>query len=48
VDELQLFVAPAIVGGGTPSLPAGVRLGLELVDEHRFDGGMAYLRYRTR
>jgi dihydrofolate reductase len=48
VDELQLFVAPAIVGGGTASLPSGVRLDLELVEERRFDGGMAYLRYRTR
>ena len=48
VDELQLFVAPAIVGGGTASLPAGVRLALELVEERRFGGGMAYLRYRTR
>jgi dihydrofolate reductase len=47
VDELQLFIAPAIVGGGTPSLPAGVRLDLELIEERRFDGGMAYLRYRT-
>jgi riboflavin biosynthesis pyrimidine reductase len=48
VDELQIFIAPAIVGGGTPSLPAGVRLDLELIDERRFEGGMAYLRYRTR
>jgi dihydrofolate reductase len=48
VDELQIFVAPAIVGAGTPSLPEGVRLDLELVEERRFDGGMAYLRYRTR
>ncbi len=48
VDELQLFVAPVIVGGGTRSLPDGVRLDLELVDERRFAGGMAYLRYRTR
>ena len=48
VDELQLFMAPAIVGGGKASLPAGVRLNLELVDERRFDGGMAYVRYRTR
>jgi dihydrofolate reductase len=48
VDELQLFVAPAIVGGGTASLPAGVRMDLELVEEHRFGGGMAYLRYRAR
>jgi dihydrofolate reductase len=47
VDELQLFIAPAIVGGGTPSLPAGVRLDVELVEERRFDGGMAYLRYRV-
>ena len=47
VDELQLFIAAAIVGGGTSSLPSGVRLDLELVDERRFDGGMAYLRYRT-
>jgi dihydrofolate reductase len=48
VDELQIFVVPVIVGGGTASLPAGVRLGLELLEERRFDGGMAYLRYRTR
>ena len=48
VDELQLVVAPAIVGGGTASLPDNVRLDLELVEERRFDGGMAYLRYRTR
>ena len=48
VSELQLFVAPAIVGGGTRSLPEGVRLDLELVEERRFEGGMAYLRYRTR
>jgi riboflavin biosynthesis pyrimidine reductase len=47
VDELQLFIAPAIVGGGTASLPSGGRLDLELVEERRFDNGMAYLRYRT-
>lgn len=48
VDELQIFVVPVIVGGGTASLPAGAHLDLELVDERRFDGGTAYLRYRTR
>ena len=48
VDELQIFIAPAIVGGGTRGLPSGVRLDLELVDERRFDGGMAHLRYRVR
>jgi hypothetical protein len=39
---------PVIVGGGTASLSAGAHLDLELVDERRFDGGTAYLRYRTR
>ena len=48
VDELQLVVAPVIVGGGTQSLPDGVRLDLDLVEERRFTGGMAYLRYRAR
>jgi dihydrofolate reductase len=47
VDELQIFVVPAIVGGGTRSLPDGVRIDLELVEERRFANGMAYLRYRT-
>jgi dihydrofolate reductase len=46
VDEIYLFLAPVIVGGGKPALPDGLRLGLELVDERRFDGGMVYLRYR--
>jgi dihydrofolate reductase len=48
VGELQLFIVPAIVGGGTPSLPSGLRVDLELVGERRFDGGTAYLRYRVR
>jgi dihydrofolate reductase len=46
VDECQLFLTPMIVGGGTPSLPAGLRVRLELLDERRFDGGFVYLRYR--
>ena len=47
VDECYLFVAPVVVGGGKRSLPDGLRLELELLDEGRFDGGMIYLRYRT-
>jgi dihydrofolate reductase len=47
VDELQLFVAPVVVGGGNQSLPDGVRLKLELLDERRFESGVVYLRYRT-
>ncbi len=47
VDELQLFVAPVMVGGGKRSLPDHVRLRLELLDERRFGSGVVYLRYRT-
>ena len=47
VDELCLFCAPIAVGGGKQSLPDGVRLALELLDERRFDNGTVYLRYRT-
>ena len=46
VDEYQLFVVPAVVGGGTRSLPAQVRLNLALADEHRFGSGVIYLCYR--
>jgi dihydrofolate reductase len=48
VDELHLFVAPIVVGGGTQSLPDRVRLKLELLDERRFGNGTVYLGYRTR
>jgi dihydrofolate reductase len=47
VDELHLFVTPVVVGGGTPSLPAGVRLKLELLDERRFRSGTVHLHYRV-
>ncbi|MCW2994044.1 MAG: deaminase [Conexibacter sp.] len=46
VDELNLLLSPIVVGGGKPSLPDGVRLGLELLDERRFAGGAVHLRYR--
>jgi dihydrofolate reductase len=47
VDECRLFLAPIIVGGGNQSLPDGVRLTLELLEERRFGNGMVYLHYRT-
>jgi dihydrofolate reductase len=47
VDELHLFVAPVVVGGGTGWLPDGIRLDLELLDERRFTNGTVYARYRT-
>jgi dihydrofolate reductase len=45
VDELQLFVAPVVVGGGKSWLPGGLRLDLELVDARRFASGMTCARY---
>jgi dihydrofolate reductase len=48
VDECHLFVAPIVVGGGTPALPTGVRLTLDLRDERRFRSGMVHLHYRLK
>ena len=48
VDELHLLIAPVVVGSGKPMLPPGVRLDLDLLEERRFDGGLAYLRYGVR
>ncbi|MFC7447370.1 dihydrofolate reductase family protein [Rhodococcus daqingensis] len=48
VDDVQLYLVPVVVGGGTPVLPQDIRLDLELVDEHRFAGGTVFLHYRTR
>jgi dihydrofolate reductase len=47
VDELQLFVTPVIVGGGTAWLPDDMRLDLALIDEHRFAAGVVFLHYRV-
>lgn len=47
VDEIQLLVAPAVVGGGKRALPDSVHVKLELLDERRFGNGMVFLRYRT-
>ena len=48
VDEIQLFLVPVVVGGGTRALPDGLRLDLDLLDERRFAGGAVYLRYQSR
>ena len=45
VDEVQLFVGPVALGGGKPAMPPGVRVGLELIEERRFESAV-YLRYR--
>ncbi|WP_125611713.1 dihydrofolate reductase family protein [Specibacter cremeus] len=45
VDDVHVFVCPVIVGGGTPWLPQGVRLNLQLFDEQRFSNGTVHLHY---
>lgn len=47
VDECHLFFSPVIVGAGTRALPDGLKLRLDLLDEHRFGNGVVYLRYRV-
>jgi dihydrofolate reductase len=47
VDECHLFLTPVIVGGGTPALPDGVRVELELLGERRFRSGVVHLHYRV-
>jgi dihydrofolate reductase len=46
VDEVHLFLAPVVVGGGLRALPADIRLHLELTAERRFGNGTVYLGYR--
>jgi dihydrofolate reductase len=47
VEECHVYLTPIVVGGGTSWLPAGVRVPLELIDEHRFAGGVVHLHYRA-
>ena len=47
VDELHIFVAPVVVGGGTPYLPPlPAPMQLELLDTRTFGGRVVHLRYR--
>ncbi|HEX3650187.1 MAG TPA: dihydrofolate reductase family protein [Pseudonocardiaceae bacterium] len=46
VDEIRVFVYPLILGGGLRFLPDRPRLGLELLEERRFDSGVVYVRYQ--
>lgn len=47
VDECHLFIYPVLVGQGKPAFPSDATTQLELLEEHRFDNGVLYLRYRT-
>jgi dihydrofolate reductase len=46
IDEYRPFVSPVVLGGGTPFLPRGVRLDLELLETRTFSSRVVYLRYR--
>ena len=48
VDRVHLLLSPVSVGGGTPALPRGARIDLELVDERRFGNGAVHLAYRVQ
>jgi dihydrofolate reductase len=45
VDELHQLLHPVVVGGGTPYLPGGVHLDLELLGERRFGSGVVHLHH---
>jgi len=48
VDEYQLLIVPALLGGGIRVLPEEVRVNLELLEQRQFASGWVYLRYRPR
>jgi dihydrofolate reductase len=48
IDEVQVFLNPVVVSGGTASLPTDLRVDLELTDEYAFRSGVVYLGYRVR
>lgn len=45
MDEIQLFIAPVIVGGGLSMFPRDLPLSMSLIDERRFANGMTFVRY---
>ncbi|MCA9785595.1 MAG: dihydrofolate reductase family protein [Candidatus Cloacimonetes bacterium] len=47
VDEVQLFLAPVVVGGGKAAMVVSQRVGLVLEEERRFGDGVVFLRYRV-
>lgn len=48
VDEIQMLVAPVLLGGGLAMFPSEVRQTLELTEERQFDSGIVALNYTVR
>lgn len=48
VDEIQPYVVPVAVGGGSRFLPEGLELDLDLLEERRLSSGTLWLRYSVR
>ena len=49
VDEFHLFVAPIVLGAGTPYFPPlERRVPLELIETREFDAPAVYLHYRLK
>ena len=48
VDEIELLVAPHILGSGIRVLPENMGIPLELLEERRIEDGWVFLHYRTR
>jgi dihydrofolate reductase len=48
VDEIQPFIVPAILGGGTKFLQVTNHSEYDLVETRPFRSGMAFLRYEKR
>lgn len=47
LDEVHLFTAPVLVGGGTRFVEEGVALTLDLVARREFGNGFTYAHYRV-
>ena len=48
LDELELFVAPALLGDGVPLHGSGSTFLLTLTESEQYPGGVMRLRYARR
>jgi dihydrofolate reductase len=46
IDEFRVMIHPVTLGGGTPLIPVGAELDLDLVESKAFGSGAVYVRYR--